>query len=109
MDLIEMSEEKDMKCHELRHTAILCAALTLTSFGSASGQQPAVDPQLMCDAAAAAYQSYAANNDDPDKDAATARVAEGVTDCKNGKHDDGLRKINEGTAMIHDHERTKMK
>jgi hypothetical protein len=36
-------------------------------------------------------------------------VTEGVSDCKNGNTDVGLRKINEGTAMVHDPERTKMK
>ena len=76
---------------------------------AAFAQQPDVDPQTMCDASAAAFQAYALNNDDPDKDAATARVKEGVTDCKNGQPDQGLQKINEGTAMINDHEKTKMK
>jgi hypothetical protein len=78
-------------------------------FGPALAQQPDVDPAMMCDAAASAYQAYALNNDDPDKDVANARVTEGVSDCKNGKTEVGLRKINEGTAMVHDHERTKMK
>jgi hypothetical protein len=85
------------------------AALAFFGFGHAVAQEPDLDPAMMCDAAAAAYQSYALNNDDPDKDAATARVTEGVTDCKNGNNEQGLWKINQGTAMIHDHERTRMK
>ena len=96
-----------MVCRELR--LALAVALALLRFGPAIAQQPDVDPQMMCDAAAAAYQSYALSNDDPDKDVATARVTEGITDCKNGQRDEGLRKINEGTVMIHDHEKTKMK
>ena len=89
--------------------AVVGAVLAMVCLGSARAQEPDIDPQMMCDASAAAYQAYALNNDDPDKDAATARVTEGVTDCKNKEYDDGLRKINEGTAMVHDHERTKMR
>ena len=98
-----------MSCRSLCRTIVASAALTMFGFGFAFGQEPDVDPQMMCDAAAAAYQSYALNNDDPDKDAATARVTEGVTDCKNGNTEAGLRKINEGTVMVSDHVRTKMR
>jgi hypothetical protein len=83
--------------------------VAIFGFPPTLAQEPDLDPAMMCDAVAASYQAYALNNDDPDKDAATARVTEGVTDCKNGNTDQGLRKINEGTAMIHDHVRTKMK
>jgi hypothetical protein len=98
-----------MTCRAL--CRIIAAGASVAIFGLRSGlaQEPDVDPAMMCDAAASAYQAYALNNDDPDLDAANARVTEGVTDCKNGQHDDGLRKINEGMVMIHDHERTKMK
>ena len=57
-----------MLCRELRLASAMCATLTLLKFGPAMAQQPNVDPQMMCDAAAAAYQSYALSNDDPDKD-----------------------------------------
>jgi hypothetical protein len=87
--------------------SVLGAVLATLCFGSALGQEPELDPQMMCDAAA--YQAYSLNSTDPDLEAANARVTEGVTDCKNKEHDQGMRKINEGTAMIHDHERTKMK
>ena len=93
----------------LLRQAVLGAALATLCFGSARAQQPDIDPQTMCDAAAAAYQAYAANSTDPDLQAANARVTEGVSDCKNGQPDDGIRKINESTAMIHDHEKTKTK
>lgn len=98
-----------MTCLRLCRTAVVGPALAMFCFDPAFAQQPDVDPAMMCDAAAAAYQSYAASNDDPDKDDATARVTEGVSDCKEGRHDIGLRKINEGTAMIHDHTHTKRK
>ncbi|MBA4100289.1 MAG: hypothetical protein C0484_26390 [Rhodospirillum sp.] len=81
----------------------------MVGFAPTFGQEPDVDPVKMCDAATAAYQSYAATSDDPDKDDATARVTEGASDCKDGRHDVGLRKINEGMAMIHDHVHTKRK
>ena len=98
-----------MTCRRLCRPVVAGAALALFGFAPAFAQQPDVDPAMMCDASAAAYQAYAINNDDPDKDAATARVTEGVSDCKNGNTEVGLRKINEGTAMIHDHAKTKMK
>jgi hypothetical protein len=98
-----------MTCRRLCRTVVAGAAVAMFGSRPAFAQEPDLDPAMMCDAAAAAYQSYAATNDDPDKDAATARVTEGVTDCKNGQHDDGLWKINEGTAMIHDHTKRKMK
>jgi hypothetical protein len=85
------------------------SVVAIFGFRTALAQEPDVDPAVMCDAVAASYQAYALSNDDPDKDAATARVTEGVTDCKNGNTEVGLRKINEGTVMIHDHEKTKMK
>ena len=93
----------------LSRKVMLAAAISTLWLGSAAAQQPDVNPQMMCDAAAAAYQAFALNNNDPDKDAATARVTEGVTDCKNGQPEQGLQKINEATAMIHDGEKTKMK
>jgi len=96
-------------CLKSCRAAVVGALLAMVGFEPAFSQQPDVDPAMMCDAAVAAYQTYAANNDDPDKDDATARVTEGASDCKEGRHDVGLRKINEGTAMIHDHIRTKRK
>ena len=99
-----------MTCLRLFRTAIAGTALAMVGLDPASAQQqPDVDPAMMCDAAAAAYQSYAATSDDPDKDDATARVTEGHSDCKEGRHDVGLMKINEGMAMIHDHTHTKKK
>ena len=98
-----------MRCVSLCRTAVVGPALAMFCFAPAFAQQPDVDPAMMCDAAAAAFQSYAATNDDPDKADATARVTEGVSDCKEGRHDVGLMKINEGTMMIHDHIRTKRK
>ena len=98
-----------MSCLKLCRTAVVGAALAMSGFDPALAQQPDVDPALMCDAATAAYQSYAATNDDPDKDDATVRVTEGASDCKEGRHDVGLRKINEGMAMIYDHAHTKRK
>ena len=100
-----------MTCRKLcRPTALVAgAALAMFAFGPAFAQQPDVDPAMMCDASAAAYQALALNSTDPDKDAATARVKEGVTDCKNGNTEEGLKKINESTAMIHDNTKTKTK
>ena len=99
-----------MTCLRSYRTAVVGTALAMFGFDPAfAQQQPDVDPAMMCDAANAAYQSYAATNDDPDKADATARVTEGASDCKEGRHDAGLRKINEGTAMIHDHVHTKKK
>ena len=88
---------------------LTAAAIATLGVGSAIAQEQAMDPAQVCDAAAAAYEAYALNNTDPDLKEANDRVTEGVTDCKNGNTDQGLRKINEGTAMIHDHVRTKMK
>jgi hypothetical protein len=85
------------------------SVVAIFGFRTALAQEPDVDPAVMCDAVAASYQAYALSNDDPDKDAATARVTEGVTDCKNGNTEVGLRKINEGTVMVSDHVRTKMR
>jgi hypothetical protein len=98
-----------MSCLSLSRTAAVGAILAMVGFAPTFGQEPDVDPVKMCDAATAAYQSYAATSDDPDKDDATARVTEGASDCKDGRHDVGLRKINEGMAMIHDHVHTKRK
>ena len=98
-----------MTCLRLYRTAVVGAALATLGLAPAFAQQPDVDPAMMCDAATAAYQSYAATNDDPDKDEATARVTEGASDCKEGRHDVGLRKINEGMAMIHDRAHTRKK
>src|SRR6476646_8255771 len=92
-----------------RMIVAVASVAAIFGFRPALAQEPDVDPAMMCDAAAAAYQSYALNNDDPDKDAATARVTEGVTDCKNGNTEVGLRKIKEGTVMVSDHVRTKMR
>ena len=86
-----------MTCRALCRTLVAGASVAaIFGFRPALGQEPDVDPAMMCDAAASAYQSYALNNDDPDKDAATARVTEGVADCKKGNTGVGLRKINEG-------------
>lgn len=99
-----------MTCLKLCRTAVVGAAIAMVGVDpTIAQQQPDVDPAMMCDAATAAYQSYAATNDDPDKDEATARVTEGHSDCKEGRHDVGLMKINEGMAMIHDHVHTKKK
>jgi hypothetical protein len=99
-----------MTCRTMCRTIVaVVSILAIFGFRPVLAQQPDVDPAMMCDAAAAAYQSYALNNDDPDKDAATARVTEGVTDCKNGNTEVGLRKINEGTVMVSDHVRTRMR
>ena len=98
-----------MSCLKLCRTAVVGAVLAMVGFEPTFGQEPDVDPAMMCDAATAAFQSYAATNDDPDKNDATARVTEGASDCKEGRHDVGLRKINEGMAMIHDRVHTKKK
>ncbi len=98
-----------MSCRRLCRTVVAGAAVTLFGSHCAFAQEPDLDPAMMCDAAAAAYQSYALNSSDPDLQAASTRVTEGQTDCKNGNNEQGLWKINQGTAMIHDHERTRMK
>ena len=98
-----------MTCRRLCRTVVAGASVAIFSLRPAFAQEPDLDPAMMCDAAAAAYQAYALNSTDPDLEAANARVTEGVTDCKNGQHEQGLWKVNEGTAMIHDHVRTKMK
>ena len=99
-----------MTCRTVCRTIVAgVSVVAIFGFRPALAQQPDLDAAMMCDAVAASYQAYALSNDDPDKDAATARVTEGVTDCKNGNTEAGLKKINEGTAMIHDHVKTKMK
>jgi hypothetical protein len=98
-----------MTCRRLCRTVVAGASVAIFSLRPAFAQEPDLDPAMMCDAAAAAYQAYALNSTDPDLEAANARVTEGVTDCKNGQNEQGLWKVNEGTAMIHDHVRTKMR
>ena len=65
-----------MTCRRLCRPVLAGAALSMFSF-PAFLRQPDVDPAMMCDAAASADQAYALDNDDPDKDAATARATEG--------------------------------
>ena len=86
---------------------VLGIGLAMLCLRPVTAQEPDIDLEMMCNASAAAYQAYALDNDGPDKGAATARVAEGVIDYKNRNCDEGLRKTNEGTAMIHDHLRTR--
>jgi hypothetical protein len=98
-----------MKYRSLCSTVVAGVALATFGFGPAFAQEPDVSPGMLCEAAAASYQTYAATTSDPDKAAADARVAEGLTDCKNDDPTHGLGKINEATAMVHDRTKTKTK
>jgi hypothetical protein len=91
----------------LYRTLLTAAVIAALGGASAIAQTEDMEATQMCSAAAAAYQAYALNNTDPDLEAANQRVTEGVTDCKNRQYDRGLRKINEATARIHDHVKTK--
>jgi hypothetical protein len=98
-----------MKYRSLCSTVVAGVALATFGFGPAFAQQPDVSPAELCEAAAASYQTYAGTTNDPDKPAADARVAEGLTDCKNDDVTHGLGKINEGMVMVHDRTTTKIK
>ncbi len=89
-------EEKDI----LTRTAIVVVVLAALSYGLAAAQQ--MDPQMDCDALADAFDNYSSKLTDPDKDAATALSKEGVTDCKNGQHEQGMQKISHAMGMMHD-------
>ena len=98
-----------MKYRRLCSTVVAGVALAAFGFGPAFAQEPDVSPAELCDALAASYQTYAATTNDPDKEAADARVQQGMTDCKNDKTEQGMQKISEGHAMVHDGTKTKTK
>jgi hypothetical protein len=97
------TKEKDM----LYRTFLTAAVIAALGGASTIAQAEEMDAAQMCSAAADAYQAYKVNNTDPDLESADRQVTEGVTDCKNRQFDSGLHKINEATARIHDHVKTK--
>jgi hypothetical protein len=93
-------EEEIMTFRKLCHTALAGAALTMFGFGSAYAQD--LDDMKICEAAATAFQAFAANNQDADLESAKGEVAQGLADCKSGKTAEGLATINLATAEISD-------
>jgi hypothetical protein len=89
-------EEKDM----LPRTIVIGALLTVLSFGIASAEE--MDAQMQCDALSDAFHNYSAKQTDPDVNAATALSKEGVEDCRNKKTEEGIDKITNAMALVHD-------
>jgi hypothetical protein len=89
-----------MTYRELCRTAVTGAALTMFGFEFAYAQE--LDDVKICEAAAASFQAYAANNIDGDLESAKGEVAQGLADCKSGKTTEGLATINLATAEISD-------
>jgi hypothetical protein len=90
------NQEEDM----LPQIISIGALLTVLSFGLASAEE--MDAQMQCDALSDAFNNYSAKQTDPDMDAATALSKEGVDDCRNKKTDEGINKITNSMAMVHD-------
>jgi len=80
--------------------ATLLIAALAASIAPAAAQT--TDPIGDCEALADAFDNYSSTLTDPDKDAATALSQEGVTDCKNGQHGEGMQKISHAMGMMHD-------
>jgi len=81
-------------------TAVVVVVLAALSYGPAAAQT--TDPIGDCEALADAFDNYSSTLTDPDKDAATTLSQEGVTDCKNGQHGEGMQKISHAMGMMHD-------
>ena len=89
-----------MTYRKLCFTAVAGAVLTMFGSGFACAQD--LDDMKICEAAATAFQAFAANNQDADLESAKGEVAQGLADCKSGKTAEGLATINLATAEISD-------
>ena len=76
------------------------ALLTVLSVGLVSAEE--MDPQMQCEALSDSFDNYAAQKADPVKEAATALAKEGADDCRHNKYDEGINKISNAHAMMHD-------
>ena len=76
----------------------LCALVLTTGLAGAAEIEPAVQ----CDAAGDAFTNYTAKKTDPDAEKATALAQEGARDCKDGRYDDGINKVNNAMGMMND-------
>jgi hypothetical protein len=81
-------------------TILVGAAVAMLGVGFAHAQE--LNDLQICEAAAASFQVYAANNIDGDLESAKGLVAQGLADCKSGKTKEGLDTINLATAEISD-------
>jgi len=78
------------------------AVVVILSSGLAFGQ----NTTETCEAAAAAYKALAATTTDPDMDMANNLMNEGLSDCKAGKVQEGIDKINRAMFLINDKKHT---
>lgn len=83
----------------MRKLVIGLSALFLTS-GIAFAEE--MEPGKQCDALGDAFTNYSSKKTDPDMATATALADEGRGNCKDGKYDEGISKINNAMGMVHD-------
>ena len=90
-----------MLFHKSCLVAVTTIALGMLGVGLAYAQS-SDDPQRDCEGLYDAFTNYSSTLNDPDKDAATAMAKEGLEDCKNDKHADGMQKISSAIGGMHD-------
>jgi hypothetical protein len=76
--------------------------VSLALFGSNLASAEEMEAGKQCDALSDAFTNYSSRKSDPDADKATALALEGGSDCKDGRFDDGINKINNAMGMVHD-------
>lgn len=76
--------------------------LSLLLAGSSLAVAEEIEPGKQCDAVGDAFSNYSSKKSDPDMDKATALYQEGSGDCKEGRYEDGINKINNAMGMVHD-------
>ncbi|MEZ5832621.1 MAG: hypothetical protein R3D05_15715 [Dongiaceae bacterium] len=104
---MNISTKRQIAIAALLASAAIAAPCLAQRASAQDDSQLKLDPEMMCGGAAAAYQSYAQGSTDPDIEDANDRVKEAIRDCHNKDYDQGIRKINEATALIHDHVKTR--
>lgn len=78
----------------------LAVPLVLLCVPCASAEEVELGKQ--CDALSDSFANYSAKRSDPDMGAATALAAEAGSDCKDGRYDDGINKLNNAIGMTND-------
>jgi hypothetical protein len=81
-------------------SALLVVSLTMS--GSTLAFAEEMEPGKQCDALGDAFTNYSSRKTDPDMATATALADEGRGNCKDGKYDEGINKINNAMGMVHD-------
>ncbi|HUL07269.1 MAG TPA: hypothetical protein VLV76_13115 [Candidatus Acidoferrum sp.] len=89
-------------------SSVICSAMGLAlacgvlSSVPARAEEP-LTPAQSCDALAAAFDIVAAQSKGTNLDRAKALSVQGVGDCKNNKHQEGINKLHEALFIITKH------